>query len=185
MNVISDKIAYLPAVDDPLSADVYFIKGKANCYIYDVGNNEDSLHHINCIKQPKIVILSHCHKDHIGNIEHSDYQDLYVGKETHDIVGKGKIVTETVTIDDGVKIEIIPCPSPHTEGSLIINIDNQYTLIADLYFTRPPFNREKIRKMLDILQQIDTQYFVVSHQENEKIIPKDRLISELLNYFNQ
>ena len=50
MNVISDKIAYLPAVDDPLSADVYFIKGKANCYIYDVGNNEDSLHHINRIK---------------------------------------------------------------------------------------------------------------------------------------
>ena len=90
-----------------------------------------------------------------------------------------------MTIDDGVKIEIIPCPSPHTEGSLIINIDNQYTLIADLYFTRPPFNREKIRKMLDILQRIDTQYFVVSHQENEKIIPKDRLISELLNYFNQ
>ena len=50
MNVICDKIAYLPAVDDPLSADVYFIEGKENCYIYDVGNNEDSLHHINRIK---------------------------------------------------------------------------------------------------------------------------------------
>ncbi len=185
MNIISNKIAYLPAVDDPLSADVYFIEGKKNCFIFDVGNNEDSLHHINRIKQPKVFILSHYHKDHVGNIEHVDYHDLYVGKETHDAVGKGKIVTETVTIDDDVKIEIIPCSSPHTEGSLIINIDNQYTLIADLYFTRPPFDQEKIKKMLDSLQQIDTKYFVVSHQEDEKIIPKDRLISELLDYFNQ
>ena len=78
----------------------------------------------------------------------------------------------------------IHCISPHTDGSLIVTIDNEYTLIADLYFTRPPFEKEKALKMIETLRDIDTKYFVISHQEDEKVIPKDKLLAELVDYFS-
>ena len=59
MNVIGGKIKYLPATDNPLSADVYCIDGDKYCYIYDVGNNDTSLQYINQINKENIVILSH------------------------------------------------------------------------------------------------------------------------------
>lgn len=185
MNLITDRIKYLPATNNPLSADVYFINGDKYCYLYDVGNDENSLHCINKVDKEKVIILSHYHKDHTGNIKHIKVNDLYVGKKTGETIGKGKVVEDTFTINDGVKIEVIPCPSPHTEGSLIINVDNEYTLIADLYFTRPPFDVSNAIKMIETLKNINTMYFVVSHQEDEKVIPKEKLIAELLDYFTQ
>lgn len=185
MNAIGKRIKYLPATNDPLSADVYCVDGDECCYVYDVGNNDNSLHHINQISKEKIVILSHHHKDHTGNIEGIHYRELYVGKKTYEAIGKGIIVADKFTIHDGITIDVIPCTSPHTEGSLIITVDNEYTLIADLYFTRPPFDKEKAMKMIGSLSSIDTKYFVISHQEEEKVIPKENLIVELSEYFNQ
>lgn len=184
MNSIAEKIKYLPATNNPLSADVYFIEGDKYCYLYDVGNDNNSLHSINQIDKEKTIILSHFHKDHTGNIGHIDCRNLYVGKKTYETIGKGTIVETAFTINDGVKIEVIPCPSPHTEGSLIINLNNEYALIADLFFTRPPFDREKAMEMIRTLKDMDTKYFVVSHQEDEKVIPKEKLIAELCEYFN-
>ena len=185
MNLITERIKYIPATCDPLSADVYFIEGDKYCYIYDVGNDDNSLHHINEVEKEKIVVLSHYHEDHVGNIDCINYRNLYVGKKTYETIGNGKLVEDVITINDGVKIEIIHCTSPHTDGSLILNVDNEYTLIADLYFTRPPFDRDKAIKMIDILNNINTKYFVISHQEDEKIVSKEKLVAELLDYFNQ
>lgn len=184
MNAIGNRIRYIPAINDPLSADVYCIEGDKYCYVYDVGNDERSLQYINQIGKEKVVVLSHHHKDHTGNIVGLHYRDLYVGKKTYEIIGKGIIVEDALTINDGVRIDVFHCVSPHTEGSLIITVDNEYTLIADLYFTRPPFDEEKAMKMIDFLRNIDTQYFVISHQENENVIPKEKLIAELTVYFS-
>ena len=184
MNMISERIRYLPATNDPLSADVFCIEGDKYYYVYDVGNDDRSLRYINQIGKEKVVVLSHHHKDHTGNIVGLHYRDLYVGKKTYEIIGKGIIVEDTLTINDGVRIDVSHCVSPHTEGSLIITVDNEYTLIADLYFTRPPFDEEKAMKMIDFLRNIDTQYFVISHQENENAIPKEKLIAELTVYFS-
>lgn len=184
MNAIGKRIKYLPATSNPLSADVYCIEGDEYCYVYDVGNNDRSLQYINQIGKEKVVVLSHHHKDHTGNIVGLHYRDLYVGKKTYEIIGKGIIIEDALTINDGVRIDVSHCVSPHTEGSLIITVDNEYTLIADLYFTRPPFDEEKAMKMIDFLRNIDTQYFVISHQENENVIPKEKLIAELTVYFS-
>ena len=183
MNTIGNRIEYLPAENDPLSTDVYCIEGDKYCYVYDVGDDSRSLRYINQIGKETVVILSHHHKDHTGNIKTLHYRDLYVGKKTHEVIGKGIIVEDKLTINDGVKIDVIHCTSPHTDGSLIVTIDNEFTLIADLYFTRPPFEREKAIKMIETLRDIDTKYFVISHQEDEKVISKDRLIAELTAYF--
>ena len=184
MNVIGNRIKYLPATNNPLSADVYCIEGDEYCYIYDVGNDDRSLRYINQIGKEKVVVLSHHHKDHTGNIVDLHYRDLYVGKKTYETIGTGVIVEDKLTINDGVRIDVIHCVSPHTDGSLIVTIDNEYTLIADLYFTRPPFDKEKAMKMIDSLRSIDTKYFVISHQEDGKVIPKEKLIVELTDYFN-
>ena len=185
MNTISGKIKYLPATNDPLSADVYCIEGDKYCYVYDVGNDDRSLQYINQIGKEKVVVLSHHHKDHTGNIVGLHYRDLYVGKKTYEIIGKGIIVEDALTINDGVRIDVTHCPSPHTDGSLIVTVDNEYTLIADLYFTRPPFDKEKAMRMIESLRNVDTKYFVVSHQEDEKVMPKEKLIAELSAYFGQ
>mgnify|MGYP003293133718 CR=1 FL=1 len=175
----------MPATSNPLSADIYFIEGDKYCYIYDVGNDDNSLQCIHQADKEKIVILSHYHKDHVGNIDRINYRNLYVGKKTYELIGEGKLIEDKIVINDGVKIEIIHCTSPHTEGSLILNVDNEYTLIADLYFSRPPFNRDKAIEMIDILKNIDTKYFVISHQEDEKIVSKEKFVAELINYFDQ
>lgn len=185
MNTISRKIKYLPATNDPLSADVYCIEGDKYCYVYDVGNDDRSLQYINQIGKEKVVVLSHHHKDHTGNIVGLHYRDLYVGKKTYEVIGKGIIVEDMLAINDGVRIDVLHCTSPHTDGSLIVTIDNEYTLIADLYFTRPPFDKDKAMKMIESLRDIDTKYFVISHQEDGKVIPKDKLIVELTAYFDQ
>lgn len=182
MNVITERITYLPATDEPLSAEVYLIKGDQRCYVYDVGNNNGSLRYINQIEKEKTVILSHYHKDHIGNIEDINYAQLYIGRKTYETIGRGEIVDEVCTINDGVKIEILQCISPHTEGSLIVNVDNEYTLIADLYFTKPPFEKEKAMQMIAFLEKLDTKYFVVSHQK-DKVIEKEKMLKELAEYF--
>ena len=184
MKAIGRRIRYLPASNDPLSADVYFIEGDKACYIYDVGNNEEALRCINQINKEKMIILSHYHRDHVGNADNLDFCGLYAGKKTYETIGKGTVLENRIVIDDGVKLEIMPCPSPHTDGSLIVNVDKEYTLIADLYFTRPPFEMENAMQMLEALKKIETKYFVVSHQEDDKIIPKERLIAELSDYFN-
>ena len=69
MNAIGNKIRYLSATNDPLSADVYLIDGDKYCYVYDVGNDDRSLQYINQLSKEKVIILSHHHKDHTGNIE--------------------------------------------------------------------------------------------------------------------
>lgn len=183
MNTIGKRIKYLPATNDPLSADVFCIEGDQYCYVYDVGNDDRSLQYINQLNREMVIILSHYHKDHIGNIESIHYRNLYVGKKTYEVIGKGVVVEDKFTINDGVRIDVTFCASPHTDGSLIVTIDNEYTLIADLYFTRPPFDEEKAMKMIETLRDIDTKYFVISHQEEEKVIPKDKLIAELTAYF--
>ena len=183
MNTIGKRIQYLSAINDPLSADVYFIEGDKYCYIYDVGNNEASRHHINQVNKEKTVILSHYHKDHVGNTEFVNYERLYVGRKTFETIGEGEIVEDAFTIIDGVKLEVIHCVSSHTDGSLIVNVDNEYTLIADLYFTRPPFDKDKALQMVEVLKTIDTKYFVVSHQEEGKVVSKEVLIAGLSDYF--
>lgn len=185
MEKINEYISYIPSVEEPLSADVYFIKGNKGYYIFDVGNNEGSLKEINSINGPKIVILSHYHKDHTGNIEKVNYEKLYVGDLTYDTIKQGVVVDEKITLVDGVKVEIVQCPSPHVDGSLIVNVNNEYTLIADLYFTRPAMmDKEKAHEMLKTLCSIDTKYFVVSHQEEQSIFLKEELLKELEEYFS-
>lgn len=183
MNTLATYLQQVPSSNDPLSADVYLIHGERCEYLFDVGNNEESLRVISGITKDKVVILSHLHDDHIGNIDNVDYKELYVGDLTYEKIRKGKVVENELLIHDGVKMEIKHCPSPHTGGSLIVTINNEYTLLADLYFTRPVFDRQAAHSMMEVLKAIETKYFVASHQAVGTIFEKDLFVKEMEEYF--
>lgn len=183
MKTISNYLHYLPSTPEPLSADVYVIEGEQCAYIFDVGNSRAALEYLSGMKKERVIILSHYHDDHIGTVGQLNYRALYVGDATYEKLHKGTVIEDRLTINDGVEIQISRCPSPHTEGSLIVTVNHEYTLLADLYFTRQECNRELAREMLNVLKEIDTTYFVVNHQEANPVFEKEYLIRELTAYF--
>lgn len=183
MEKITEYLHYIPSTSEPLSADVFVIEGEQQSYIFDVGNNEENVQLLDKLPREKTVILSHYHKDHTGNLNRLAYQTLYVGDLTFEKTGRGTVVTDKLTIQDGVGLVIQSCPSPHTPGSLILTVNNEYTLIADLYFTKPDHDPRLAQAMLDVLRGLDTKYFVSSHQEGSPVFEKEYLIEELTRYF--
>lgn len=183
---INDYIRYIPASPvsvSLLSADVFFIEGADYCYLYDVGNGDSALEAIASVDKPKVVILSHYHKDHTGNIDKVSYERLYVGDTTNNAIGKGEVIEDCLEINDGVSITVKHCVSPHTKGSLIVTVNNEYTLIADLYFTRQNYDKKIAEQMLDTLRATNTKYFIVSHQDGNCVFEKDQMIKDLAEYF--
>lgn len=176
---IGTSIRYLPASEQPLSAEVYFIQGEKNTYLYDVGNHSPELRVIQSLPKPPIAILSHHHADHTGNVLKGAFQKIYVGDFTREKLGVGTVVSEPMTIDDGIELEIIPCPSVHTPGSLILNVNREYCLIGDLFFRKPPVSTELARQMLEALSQVETGFFVVSHSGAENTFDKKSFLLEL------
>ena len=53
---ITDKVSYIKASDNPLSADVILVEGKEYLYVFDVGNNEKVAEYLNSLPKKKRVI---------------------------------------------------------------------------------------------------------------------------------
>ena len=66
---------------------------------------------------------------------------------------------------------------------MIVNVNYEYTLIADLFFSRPPIDTKAARNMIQTLETVDTGFFVVSHSGEGSIYEKQNLISQLYDYF--
>ncbi len=79
---ISDHISYIPASEEPLSADVVLINGAEYLYVFDVGNKEQVAEYLNSIPKKKRVILSHFHTDHMGNIGRVNWESVFFGANT-------------------------------------------------------------------------------------------------------
>lgn len=175
---INEYISYIESSDNPISSNVYFIQGKDNTYIFDVGKSDEAYSSIESIDRNKIVIISHFHEDHLSNINRITFNDLYVGNYTYKHTNKGNIVREKIVIEDGIKLEIAPISSVHSKGSLLLNINNEYCLIGDLVHSDKPMNKSLFCMMIKDLQNVDTKYFVMGHGNN-CVIEKSILIDNL------
>ncbi len=180
---ICEYINYIPSSDEPLSADVFFISGDSKTYIYDVGANEQSFKEIESVPGEKAVILSHFHPDHIANAKRLSCDEIYLGKKTYEKLGKGVIVRDRVVIEDGLRLEIARFPSVHAKGSLVLTVNSEYTLIGDLYYSNQACSKDIAREMLTAMKRLDTKYFLPSHCPQSPVTEKNRLISELEDYF--
>ena len=186
MERISAHIQHYPAQETPLSADVFFIEGEKYLYIYDTGAGEGALRAIEAFapEKERVVILSHYHDDHTANLGRIKYSRLLVGNLTAKHLERGEIVEEPITIDDGVHLEIFPCASVHSGGSLILTVNRKYALIGDLVYPSKKLNRVFARLMTETLESLDAEFFIPSHRPGKNIIPKALLIASLKKHFS-
>lgn len=178
-----DRVLYLPASDEPLSADVFLIEGDERVYVYDVGSSDEAHEAIASLKKPVTVIISHFHRDHTANLARLAPETLYVGSRTRKQLGQGTVIDAPLTISDGVRLEIRPCVSPHAPGSLILTVNGTHTLIGDLHYARPGTGQGEAKGMWNALRGVDTQFFVPSHVKGDPIIPREPFLQDVKTYF--
>lgn len=186
--ILSSYLSYLPSSDNPLSAEVFFIKGNESTYIYDVGANDESLRQINQIKNKKII-LSHFHQDHTANIHHIAWEKLYVDKKTCNYMGKGDMVNEKIEISDGVTLEIIPTVTSHSKIALLLNVNYEYLLTGDALYSimvdgKEAYNVQLLKETIATLKVIKTKKVVLSH-DSQLIYPVEEILAELEGYYSK
>ena len=136
---LSDRISYSKASEEPLSSDVIIIEGDRYTYLFDVGNDEEVAAYLEALPKKKKVILSHFHQDHMGNIGELDCDLVYVGKGTEKYLEETiprQVLCESVSIQDGVELEIYPMPNSHAKGSLVLMVDREYLFLGDSLYSK-------------------------------------------------
>lgn len=180
---LATRIRYLASSDDPLSADVFIIEGDARYYVFDVGMSDAAHEAISALDKPVTVILSHFHRDHIGNMSRLTPEETLAGARTMKYISRGTLVDAPLVIRDGVEIEVRPCVSPHAPGCLIATVDGVYTFIGDLYYARPGTGQGEAKGMLNVLKRVETRYFLPSHMDGSPLVEKEKLLRDVKEYF--
>lgn len=175
--VINERISYIEATEDPLSADIGIIRDGDTEWLYDVGNDERSLAELD---RQYNVVLSHFHQDHTGSLDKVRTGDLYVSAETFRHTGRGNIVNGELTVGD---LRIFQIPSSHTKGCLGLEIGNEYAFIGDALYCKVKdgyyvYNAQLLKDEIKVLKTLKAPKLLVSHFKGF-VRPKDEAIEEL------
>ncbi len=185
---ITDRLSYIKASENPLSADVGIFKGNKFLWIFDVGANESVPTLLNRLEKPKNAVISHFHPDHMGNLEHVECKNIYLGANTFKYAKKGTVVESDIFFDDGEKIHIFPLSSSHAKGSVGMEIGD-YAFLGDAAYAtmkqgKPCYNASVLKEEIAVLKNLSAKFFLISH--NEKFIrPKEEIISELEEIYSK
>lgn len=180
---ISDKISYIKASENPLSADVGIINCDGITWLYDVGNDE---------AVPKSlcgeynVVLSHFHADHIGNIDKIRAKDIYLSGTTYAHIHRGTVVGSDILVDE---MHIFPLPSSHAKGCLGLEVDMTYAFVGDALYCkardgRYVYNAQLLKDEIEVLKNLRSRYLLISHYDG-LIREKAEVISELEEIYNR
>lgn len=187
--ILTDEISYIPAIEEPLSSDVIIIRGKTQTYIMDVGCSEEVTAYLNSLPGKKTVILSHFHKDHAGEIENIKYDTLYVGNQTKKSLGIGEVVSKPLTIEDGLKIDIIPCPSCHAKGCLLLMVNDTFLFTGDALYSsykdnNAIYNVSVLKEEIDKLKSLPASKYYLDHRKG-KFLSKELNVYKLELVYNK
>ncbi len=185
---INDRISYIKATGKPLSADVGIVEGDEFIWIFDVGVDESVPISLNKIQKPKNAVISHFHPDHMGNLEHVDLNDVYLGANTFKYAKWGKIVDEDVFINDGAEIHLFPLPSSHAKGSVGMETGD-YAFLGDAIYStmkqgKVCYNASVLKEEIAVLKNLSAKFFLISHDERF-VRPKEEIISELSEIYSK
>ena len=185
---ITDRISYIRASENPLSADVGIIEGDEFCWLYDVGADESVPISLSKIQKPKNAVISHFHPDHMANLEHAVLNGVYLGANTFKYAKRGTVVDKDVFIDDGIKIHIFPLPSNHAKGSVGLETGD-YAFLGDATYStmkqgRVCYNASVLKEEIAVLEKLSAKFFLISHDE-KFIRPKEEIISELSEIYSK
>ena len=185
---ITDRISYIKATEEPLSADVGIVEGDEFIWLYDIGTDESVPISLMIFEKPKNAVISHFHPDHMGNLEHVNLSEVYLGANTFKYAKKGKVIDKDVFIDDGIKIHIFPIPSSHAKGSLGMEIGD-YAFLGDATYStmkqgKVCYNSSVLKEEISVLKNLSAKFFLISHDE-EFIKSKEKIIAELEEIYSR
>ena len=174
---INDRIRYIEAADDPLSADIGIIRQDDSTWLYDVGNGEKNIAGLDGCYH---IVLSHFHADHTGNIDRLRSESLYVSKETYDHVHRGTVIEDDLYVGD---LHIFPIPSSHTKGCLGLEVDGTYAFVGDALYSKVKngyyvYNAQFLKEEIEALGRLRSSWLLVSHFKG-LIRSKKEVIGEL------
>lgn len=173
---ISDKISYIPATEDPLSADIGIIREGGQTWLYDVGDGAAAIDGLTGIFQ---VVLSHFHQDHTGNLQKLHIQNLYVSGETQRHTGIGTVVTGDLYFG---ALHLFPLPSSHCKGCLGLEVEGRYAFVGDALYCKTKngaytFSVQLVHDLLAVLKKLTAPDLLVSHFPG-MIRPRAEVIAE-------
>ncbi len=185
---ITDRISYVKATENPLSADVGIVEGDEFIWFFDIGADESVPISLNKIQKPKKAVISHFHPDHMGNLEHVNLNEIYLGANTFKYANRGTIVGEDIFFDDGVKIHIFPLPSSHAKGSVGMEIGD-YAFLGDATYStmkhgRVCYNASVLKEEIAVLKKLSARFFLISHDE-KFIRPREEILAELEEIYSK
>lgn len=189
MMQITNKISYIKATDNPLSADIGIIDGNKYCWIFDVGNCEEARLKLSDIQKPKAVVLSHFHPDHIGNLDKISWDKLYCSDNTFKYTKYGEIINTDFFFEDGVSLHLFKIPSCHARGCIGMEIDGTYAFWGDAAYCTSKggnsvYNTQLLLEQIRLLKKISAKYILLSHKEN-LIHEKDSLLKFLCSIYDK
>ena len=181
---VTERISYIKAETEPLSADVILIEGDEYFYLFDVGNAPETAQYLQQLTKPCKVILSHFHQDHMGNLGRVPYEVLYTGKHTEKYINKycssyetDKLtqskryvtVTEEVRLFDGIELVISPIPASHARGCLALSAEG-YLFLGDALYPAAKgdggvYNVQLLKEEIAFLNRAEAQTVFSSHEK--------------------
>lgn len=175
--ILNDKISYIEATDDPLSADIGIIRDRGVTWLYDVGNDEKSVTGLNGSYH---IVLSHFHQDHTGNIDRVRADALYLSNETRRHIGRGTVADRDIPFGS---LRIFPLPSCHAKGCLGLEIDQTWAFVGDALYSKYKdgyylYNAQLLKDEIGVLKKLAAPYLLVSHYKG-LIRNKEDVIREL------
>ena len=179
---LEDYLEYLPASNEPLSADVYLIHGSEKTYIVDCGASDEACSLINGIEN-KALIITHFHADHLGNLSRIEIDDknLYVGNYTKKYAKRGSEILDSLEINDGIKIRISAIPSSHAKGSLAVTINDKWLLLGDsFYCSTKGYNVSLLHDEIEFIKKEPFEKALCSHDNT--VYTKGKIL-ETLEFF--
>lgn len=170
---INDKISYIKASTEPLSADVILIEGDEYTYLFDVGNNEEVALYLEALPKKKKIVISHFHQDHLGSIGKIMFETVYVGKGTEKYLQENmpyQVLSEAVKIQDGVALEIHPMQNSHAKGSLALMVDKEYLFLGDSLYSKVQenqyvYNAQLLKEEIELLKKLPAETVFSSHED--------------------
>ena len=181
--VINERISYIEATEEPLSADIGIIRCGDTEWLYDVGNDVRSL---DGLDGQYNVVLSHFHQDHTGSLDKIRVGELYVSGATFRHTGWGTVVNGELTIGD---LRIFQIPSSHTKGCLGLEIGNEYAFVGDALYCKAKdghyaYNAQLLKDEIEVLKELKASKLLVSHFKG-LVRPKDEVIAELEQIYSK
>ena len=183
MSGLDDIITYIPASENPLSADVGIIKGRKKTWLYDVGSSDAARQGILQIEGDKSIVISHFHPDHMGNLDRIPDVECYVGANTYKYSKRGNVVDSHLYIEDGVRLHIFPIPACHAKGCLGLEVNERYVFLGDSTVPtrkdgRIVYNAQLLCEQIRILEALRAKHVLLSHRM-DTLYRKDDIIEGL------